>query len=83
MGIDFRPPSAPRVPATVPPLRVAVVGAGGWGEQHTRVFADRTDTVLCAVVGRDPERTRARATAYRTTPYTDLEAMLAAEQPDL
>lgn len=83
MGIDFRPPSAPRTLPTVPRLRVAVVGAGGWGEQHARVFADRTDTVLCAVVGRDPGRTRARAEAYGTTPYTDREAMLAAERPDL
>ena len=83
MGIDFRPPVAVRVPPTDPPLRVAVVGAGGWGEQHARVFADRTDTVLCAVVGRDPGRTRARATAYGTTAYTDLGAMLSAEQPDL
>lgn len=83
MGIDFRPPVAPRVPPTVPPLRVAVVGAGGWGEQHARVFTDRTDTVLAAVVGRDPGRTRDRATVYGATPYTDVEEMLAREQPDL
>ncbi|WP_225754563.1 Gfo/Idh/MocA family protein [Actinotalea sp. Marseille-Q4924] len=83
MAIDFRPPVAPRVPATVPSLRVAVVGTGGWGEQHARVFADRTDTVLCAVVGRDAGRTRARADAYGTTPYTDLDTMLEAERPDL
>ncbi|MBC7291672.1 MAG: Gfo/Idh/MocA family oxidoreductase [Actinotalea sp.] len=83
MGIDFRPPVATRVPATVPPLRVAVVGAGGWGEQHARVFTDRTDTELVAVVGRDPGRTAARAEAYGTTPYTDLDAMVATARPDL
>lgn len=83
MAIDFRPPVAPRVPSDVPPLRVAVVGAGGWGEQHARVFADRTDTVLAAVVGRDPRRTGARAAAYGATPYTDLDQMLTRERPDL
>lgn len=81
--VTFRPPSAPRRPSEVPPLRVAVVGTGGWGEQHARVFADRTDTVLCAVVGRDPGRTQTRAEAYGTRAYTDVDAMLDAEQPDL
>lgn len=80
--VIFRPPSAPRRPADVTPLRVAVVGTGGWGEQHARVFADRTDTVLCGVVGRDPARTAARAQAYGTTPFTDLDAMLET-RPDL
>jgi myo-inositol 2-dehydrogenase / D-chiro-inositol 1-dehydrogenase len=28
------------------PLRVAVVGPGGWGRQHTRIFNDRTDAEL-------------------------------------
>lgn len=80
---EFRPASPHRQPFGGVPLRVAVVGAGGWGEQHARVFADRTDTELCAVVGRDPARTAARALAYRSRPYTDLDAMLDAEQPDL
>ena len=64
-------------------LRVAVVGAGQWGDQHARVFAHRTDTTLCAVVGRNPERTAARAAAYGTVPYTDIDTMLDREQPDL
>ncbi len=65
------------------PLRVAVVGAGGWGEQHARIFAGRPDTDLCAVVGRSTERTAARAAAYGTRPYTDIDEMLEAEHPDL
>ena len=81
--VTFSPPSAPRRPSEVAPLRVAVVGTGGWGEQHARVFADRTDTVLCGIVGRDRDRTAARAQAYGTTPYTDVDAMLDAEAPDL
>ncbi|MGV8964783.1 MAG: Gfo/Idh/MocA family protein [Cellulomonas sp.] len=72
-----------RAPITAPTLKVAVVGTGQWGAQHARVFAGRRDTELCAVVGRDPERTQARADAYETTGYTDLDAMLDREQPDL
>jgi predicted dehydrogenase len=64
-------------------MRVAVVGAGGWGEHHARIFSRRQDTDLCAVVGRTPARTRARAEQYGTTPYTDLDLMLEREQPEL
>jgi len=65
------------------PLRVAVVGAGGWGEQHARIFAARPDTELVAIVGRTPDRVARRAAAYGTTAYTDLEQMLAQARPDL
>ncbi len=64
-------------------LKVAVVGTGGWGEQHARVFTQRRDTDLVAIVGRSPDRTRARADAYDTRGYTDIDEMLDAEQPDL
>jgi len=64
-------------------LKVAVVGAGGWGEQHARVFWTRRDTDLVAIVGRTPEKTAARAAAYETTAYTDIDQMLDTEHPDL
>jgi myo-inositol 2-dehydrogenase/D-chiro-inositol 1-dehydrogenase len=65
-------------------LRVAVVGTGSWwGRQHARVFSDRTDTELVAVVGRTEASTRARADAVGARPYTDIDSMLAAEHPDL
>ena len=64
-------------------LRVAVVGAGGWGEQHARIFAGRPDTELVAIVGRTPDRVARRAAAYGTTAYTDIEQMLAQARPDL
>ncbi|MFT4284981.1 MAG: Gfo/Idh/MocA family oxidoreductase, partial [Protaetiibacter sp.] len=64
-------------------LRIAVVGAGGWGEQHARIFSRRADTELVAIVGRDPERTAARAARYGAAPYVDIDAMLDAEAPDL
>lgn len=63
--------------------RVAIVGAGGWGAQHARIFAGREDTELVGILGRTPERTATRAAAYGTTPYTDLDRMLAEARPDL
>ncbi|MGZ4263675.1 MAG: Gfo/Idh/MocA family protein [Solirubrobacteraceae bacterium] len=64
-------------------LRVAVVGAGVWGEQHARVFARRPDTELVAIVGRTAGRAEQRAAAYGTTAYTDIEEMFARARPDL
>jgi predicted dehydrogenase len=64
-------------------VRVAVIGAGGWGEQHARIFSRRSDTALVAVVGRTKERTDARAAAYGTEGFTDIDAMLDAVRPDL
>ncbi|MET9275967.1 Gfo/Idh/MocA family oxidoreductase [Kribbella sp. NPDC003557] len=64
-------------------LKIAVVGAGGWGEHHARIFSRREDTELCAVAGRTPDKTRRRAERYRATPYTDLDLMLERERPDL
>jgi len=64
-------------------VRVAVVGAGGWGEQHARIFSRRSDTELVAIVGRNTERTATRASTYSTAPYVDIDAMLDAQAPDL
>jgi myo-inositol 2-dehydrogenase / D-chiro-inositol 1-dehydrogenase len=64
--------------------RVAVVGTGEWwGRQHAELFASRTDTSLVAVVGRDPQRTAARALRYGARAYVDLDEMLDRERPDL
>ncbi|MEQ1734955.1 MAG: Gfo/Idh/MocA family oxidoreductase [Rhodoglobus sp.] len=65
------------------PVRVAVVGTGGWGAQHARIFSRRADTELVAIVGRTPDRTATRAAEFETAPYTSIESMLAAERPDL
>ena len=64
-------------------IKVAVIGAGGWGRQHARVFSERTDVDFCAVVGRTPEKTQARAAQFGVRAYLDIEEMLAAERPDL
>jgi myo-inositol 2-dehydrogenase / D-chiro-inositol 1-dehydrogenase len=64
--------------------RVAVVGTGPWwGREHARVYAERPDVELCAVVGSTPERAAARAHQFSTNPYVDLNEMLEREQPDL
>jgi predicted dehydrogenase len=64
-------------------LRVAVVGPGGWGRQHVRIFSQRPDTELVAVVGRDPQRTARAAAVAGTAAYTDIAAMLEETAPDL
>lgn len=64
-------------------IRVAVVGTGGWGEQHARIFSRRADTELCAVVGRNLGRAMARGAAYGAPAYTSIESMLAEQRPDL
>ena len=64
-------------------IKVALVGAGGWGYQHARVFSARDDVALCAVAGRSEERTKARAEQFDLRYYLDIEEMLAAEKPDL
>jgi len=80
-------------------LKVALVGAGGssngrglsagfdspgsWGLQHARIWATRPDVDFCAIVGRDPSRTQARAEEFGTRAYTSLAEMLRKESPDL
>jgi myo-inositol 2-dehydrogenase/D-chiro-inositol 1-dehydrogenase len=63
--------------------KVALIGAGSWGGQHARIFAARQDVDFCAVVGRTPERTRARAEEFGVSPYLDIQEMLETERPDL
>ncbi len=64
-------------------LKVAVVGTGGWGAQHARIFSRRRDIELVAIVGRDAGRTSARAALFDTLPFTDIDQMLDATSPDL
>jgi predicted dehydrogenase len=63
-------------------IKVALVGAGGWGAQHARVFSQHPDVELSAVCGRSEQRTRARADAYRIRAYLDIDEMLDVEKPD-
>lgn len=63
--------------------KVAVVGAGAWGRQHTRVFAARPDVDVVAVFSRSAERAAGRAAEVGARPYTDLIEMVERERPDL
>ena len=63
--------------------RVAVIGAGWWGEQHTRVFSSLPWSEVCAVVSRTADKAEKRAACYGATGYTDIDQMLEAERPDL
>ncbi len=65
------------------PLRVVVVGAGQWGQQHARVFASRADADLRAVAARHTERAAARAAEWGIRGYTSVPEMIEAERPDL
>jgi predicted dehydrogenase len=47
------------------------------------VFSSRPDTELCAVAGRSPERTEARAREFGVGGYVNLTEMLERERPDL
>lgn len=64
------------------PLRVAVIGAGGWGYQHARAFSSRQDTILTSITGRTEERTRRRAGEFGVPYYLNISEMLEKEKPD-
>jgi predicted dehydrogenase len=68
-------------------LRVAVLGASGFGRHHAKWYADLGCEVV-AFLGSSPERVEATAQAlrgafgFRGRGYTSLEELLAAERPD-
>jgi predicted dehydrogenase len=63
-------------------LKIALVGAGGWGHQHARILAGRKDVDFCAIVGRTLEKTRTRAEQFGVRYYLDIQEMLDKEHPD-
>ena len=64
-------------------IKVALVGAGGWGRQHARIFAAHPEVEFCAIAGRSAEKTEARAAQYGVHAYLDVGEMLDKERPDL
>lgn len=64
-------------------IRVAVVGAGGWGREHARAVAEREDAELCAIVDSNAEAARQRATEFGARGFTDLGKMLTEVKPEL
>jgi predicted dehydrogenase len=64
-------------------MRVAVVGAGGWGRQHARAFAEHPSAELAGIWSRDIDRARVRAAEYHTEGFDDLDRMISEAQPEL
>ena len=64
------------------PIRVALVGAGGWGYQHARALSLREDVRLTSVFSRTEERAARRGAEFSIPYYTDLREMLSREKPD-
>ncbi|MEV0614648.1 Gfo/Idh/MocA family oxidoreductase [Nonomuraea sp. NPDC050404] len=65
------------------PLKVAIVGAGGWGEQHARAFSARADARVAGVFSRDLARAEQRAARWSTRGYDDIGRMIDETGPDL
>ncbi|OIV35866.1 oxidoreductase [Mangrovactinospora gilvigrisea] len=68
------------------PLRAAIVGTGGIAKSHLRALrshADRVELVAAVDINGDAAEAFCAAAGGTATPYTDLDAMLAAERPDL
>ncbi len=64
-------------------IKVAIIGAGGWGYEHARVLTARKDVELCGIVGRTLDKTSLRAAEFRTRAYNSIDQMLSKEKPDL
>lgn len=61
-------------------LKVGVVGTGGWGKNHLRVFSELG--VLACLCDIDPERAGQWSTKFDCRAYTDLDKMLDSEKLD-
>lgn len=64
-------------------LKVAMVGAGGFGLRHAKAYASDPLVEFCAVCGRTEEKTLARAREFNIRAYTDITEMMEKERPDL
>jgi predicted dehydrogenase len=64
-------------------LKAAVIGTGGAAQLHLAAYAASPHTQPVAVVSHSPERAAALAAEQNIRAYTSVEAMLAAERPDV
>ncbi len=67
------------------PVRIAVIGAGKFGQTHLDVFSQLQDAgaaELAAIAEVDPERAAALGRRYACPVYADYKKMLAAERLD-
>ncbi len=64
-------------------VRVAVVGAGFWGANHSRVLSELSDSELVAICDIDMERMKRVAAKYNIASYyRDLDEMVRRERPE-
>jgi UDP-N-acetylglucosamine 3-dehydrogenase len=63
-------------------LRVGVIGAGFWGQNHIRVFSELGNVELAAVCDIDPRKAKDVTEKYLVKPYTSIEGLLKREDVD-
>lgn len=68
---------------TVTPLKAAVIGVGSMGRHHARVYTQISQTTLVGVADADAATAERIATQYSVPAYTDFEALLTEEKPDI
>lgn len=62
-------------------LRVAVLGLGYMGQNHTRILAGLENVNLVAVCDKDGSKAKYQATKFKTTYYTNYKELLLKEKP--
>ena len=63
-------------------MKVAVIGVGAMGRNHTRVYSELPDADLVAVSDADGNLSNAVAEKHNARAYTDYREMLEKEKPD-
>ena len=69
--------------ASLPRVKVALIGTGKWAYEHARSYYANPYCDLVGICARNKERVDARATEFHTNGYTDIDKMLEVEKPDL
>lgn len=64
-------------------LRVALIGAGGMGGVHLKIYEELEEVELVAVVELDPEKARNKLKNSGTRIYSSIETMLEREEVDM
>ena len=63
-------------------LKTAVIGVGGMGQHHARVYSELKNSELVGIADIDIERAREISKKYGGFPYKDYKEMLEKEKPD-
>lgn len=63
-------------------IRIAVVGAGGWGKNLIRVFSELGECRLAAICDKDEDRAKYFGQLYKVPSFTDIELLMEKEDID-